>query len=141
MSCDFYDAPALYNSRIVRVRKPHKCVECRAVIQPGQQAEKIDALYSEGFSTFYTCLDCVELIAYLRTQKIELCCHGELGEIIYEEDLIFSDDELEEIYSAESWYDDSKGCVRGQSCPIVTKAPWLKIVNGHFRLEKLILEA
>lgn len=131
--CDC-EIPDLYNAKIVKVRKPHKCVECRTMIEKGEKAEKADSLYDGEFRTYYTCESCLELITHLRQNGVDLCCYSDLSEALREEGAFYSEDELEEIYSTEPWYDDDRGCVRGRNCPIVTKVDWLKIVNGRFRL-------
>lgn len=49
-----------YQEKIVKCRKPHKCVSCEGEIKKGEQA-----LYESGFDdcgavSAYTCLECVE---------------------------------------------------------------------------------
>lgn len=49
-----------HKEKVVKCRKPHKCVNCEKEIKAGQEA-----LYESGFSdeipvSSYTCLECVE---------------------------------------------------------------------------------
>lgn len=49
-----------HQEKIVKCRKPHKCVSCEREIKQGEQA-----LYESGFDdcgavSAYTCLECVE---------------------------------------------------------------------------------
>ncbi|MBL1177640.1 hypothetical protein [Pantanalinema sp. GBBB05] len=139
-SCDCEPAQ-LYNSKIVRCRKPHKCLECGVKIEPGEQAEKVDSLYDGQFSTFYTCPECLKLIAYIRSniKSVEICCHGELAEAIWHEgSLVWDDDDMEEEYSTLPFYDEVKGIVRGRNLPIATRVDWLIIERGRFRLNPTI---
>lgn len=134
--CD-YDLPELYSVKTVKVRKPHRCVECRITIEPGQQADKIDGLWDGKFSTLYTCLECATLIDYLLKRKVIDCfCHGDLREAISEEGLLYSDDDIEQEYEHLPFYDERKGVVRGSSCPIVTKVPCIVIRQGKLRLKE-----
>lgn len=45
----------------VKARKDHKCGECRDVIKIGELYETSAQLYDGSFSTFRTCLLCVEI--------------------------------------------------------------------------------
>jgi hypothetical protein len=98
--------PALYRSKLVKTRKKHKCVECNEHIAIGEKAEKVDAIYDGSFQTFYTCLQCQEIIEFIRQEheddllkdlKEALCCHGELYELLSES--VFDSQEEEEGYA------------------------------------------
>jgi hypothetical protein len=128
MSCDC-DIPELYKSKLVTTRKKHRCVECGQRIAIAEKAEKVDALYSGyGFQTFYTCLQCYEIIDFIRQEhdddllkdlKETLCCHGELYDLLYE--LVFDDREEEN---------------EGLACHYLPDVPWL----NPFTKEKLSLK-
>lgn len=133
--CDCEPAE-LYTSKLVKTRKPHRCIECRIQIELGQQAEKVDALYDGRFTSFYTCLECKTLIEYLRTKKIvdDCLCHGDLGEEIDQQGFLYSDDDIEEECEHLPFYDESKGVVRGLYCLIATKVDCIVIRQGKLRL-------
>ncbi len=90
MSCDCI-YPSVYKARVVRTRKLHKCCECGNKILPGQQAEKVDALWDGQFSTIYTCLECMAVRDRLKEVFADdedvLCCHGEMFEFLWHSDL------------------------------------------------------
>jgi DNA-directed RNA polymerase subunit RPC12/RpoP len=96
----------VYKSKLVTTRKKHKCVECGNRIAIAEKAEKVDALYDGGFQTFYTCLQCQEIINFIRQDhdddllkelKDNLCCHGELYELL--DECVFDSQEEEEGYA------------------------------------------
>jgi hypothetical protein len=139
MSCDC-DSPSVYHASLVKVRKPHKCCECGGNIQPPQQAEKIDALWDGEFSTIYTCVDCVAVRDYLKERYVSdddesLCCHGEMYEYLWQSDLLWDEDEIEEEASA--WvpdYDGSIGVIQGDNHVVGVKVDWLRWQNGRLCL-------
>ena len=126
MSCDC-NYPTLYKSKIVRTRKKHECVECGERIEIAEKAEKIDTLYDGNFQTFYTCLDCQKIIAFIRQDTEDdllkelneaLCCHGELYELLFE--FVFNDKEKD-----------------APACHYLPNVPWLNpFVNGKLSLNK-----
>ncbi|MGB3203586.1 MAG: hypothetical protein WBB28_01220 [Crinalium sp.] len=112
--------PDLYNSKIVKVRKPHRCCECAVQIEKGQECEKVDGLWEGSFSTLYTCLQCKELWGYLGEKEMDCCMeHGILYEEIF---ALFPED------------DDAQG----RYCEFYAlELPWLKPrVDGRFQLAK-----
>lgn len=135
MSCDC-EHPTLYSAKIVKVRKAHKCVECERAIAPSQKAEKVDGLWDGQFQTLYTCLECAEIRDFLQEKfPDELCCHGELEEFLYQNDFVYSDDDIEdEARDILPRYDDRLGVIRGRHCIIASFVPWLVHKNGKFCL-------
>ena len=127
MSCDC-EHPTLYKSKLVAIRKQHKCVECGEKIAIGEKAEKVDALYDGTFQTYYTCLQCQEIIDFIRQDTEDellkeldeaLCCHGELYDLLYE----FCFDDREEEND-------------GPACPYLPEVSWLNpFVNGKLSLK------
>lgn len=126
MSCDC-ERPTLYKSKLVITRKKHKWVECRQHIESGEKAEKVDALYDGAFQTFYTCLQCQEIINFIRDAKDDLCkelnetlcCHGELYDLLFEN--VFDNREEEN---------------QGPACYYSPDISWLNpFVNGKLSLK------
>jgi len=59
---DDCDEPAkVYNQRQLVAKKPHRCTECREEIPGGAQYERVDGLWDGHWSTYKTCLSCVEI--------------------------------------------------------------------------------
>ena len=57
---DDYDEPEVYNVKIVKARKVHRCYECGDSIPVGARHEHVQALY-DGWSEYRTCLVCVTI--------------------------------------------------------------------------------
>ena len=134
--CDY---PVLYHAKTVKVRKLHKCCECEQAIAPGEQAEKVDALWDGSFQTVYTCLTCVEVRDRVREEFADdsdcFCCHGEMYEYLWQSDLLWDEDEIEE--EASMWvpdYGSLPGVIRGPNQVIGTKVDWLRWYGGRLCL-------
>jgi hypothetical protein len=83
--CD-HVSPTLYESRVVKTRKPHRCCECDLEIPTGSQAQKTDGLWDGDFSTVYTCLKCQKIWDYIfENPELECLClvHGEMYDAIH----------------------------------------------------------
>lgn len=145
MTCEC-DYPSLYNAKLVKVRKQHKCCECKKKIWPSQQAEKVDALWDHVFSTIYTCNNCVALRDYLKANHLNdgeesLCCHGEMYEYLWNSDLLWTEDEVEE--EASTWvpdYDPSLGVIQGNSHVIGVRVDWLRWHDGRLCLTEAVAQ-
>jgi hypothetical protein len=67
MGCDVcigtsdYDPADVYSVSVVKARKPHRCCECRQVIQPGIQYERVSMLYDGEWQRYDTCESCMEI--------------------------------------------------------------------------------
>lgn len=135
MNCDC-DRPSAYFVKIVKVRKPHKCCECGLTINQQERAEKADGIYDGEFRTFYTCLDCLGILNFLKPKFPEaLDCHGELADFLSESGFLYSKTEIErEARNVLPNYDKTRGVVRGSCCVIAPLVPWLVHQNGKFRL-------
>ncbi|NEP60440.1 MAG: hypothetical protein F6K31_26135 [Symploca sp. SIO2G7] len=149
--CDL-DCPTLYEVGIIKTRKVHRCIECRRIIKKGEQAEKFDGLYEKEWQHYYTCEECFALRSFIEqnfTQIVDIVesvytgdtygdfyGFGELEEFLSASGLTWEDEEiLEEIDSFELLnYDPNKSIPMGKFCLISTKVPWLKIVEGRYRL-------
>ena len=51
----------MYDVKIVRTRKDHRCVECNRAIPKGTECERISGKWEGEFSTSHTCLDCMNI--------------------------------------------------------------------------------
>ena len=80
--CD-YERPTLYERRIVKGRKKHRCSECLRTIEKGEHHEYVKGLWEGCFSTFRTCDDCTKMI---KEVKIDCYSHGQLMEVLDERD-------------------------------------------------------
>lgn len=49
-----------YKEKVVKCRKPHKCVSCEREIKRGEQALCESGFTDDGAVSAYTCLECVE---------------------------------------------------------------------------------
>jgi len=61
--CDGDDISPYYYTRrqIKSAMKPHKCCECRRIIEIGESYERTDANYEGWHYTFKVCCDCIGL--------------------------------------------------------------------------------
>lgn len=50
-----------FEQRVVVAKKTHRCLECRLDILPGTSYEYAKGLWESEWSTFKTCLSCVEI--------------------------------------------------------------------------------
>lgn len=64
-----YEQPDFYSSKIVKARKQHVCLECKDVIHPGFEYERVAGKWEGSMEAFKTCLVCVEI-------RKALCCEG-----------------------------------------------------------------
>ena len=55
------DACSFYSQTTVAARKEHQCCECREVIASGARYEKVVGCWDGIFSTYKTCMSCVEI--------------------------------------------------------------------------------
>jgi len=76
-SCSDYDAPAVYQSRMVLARKPHGCCECNRTIEPGERYEVVRGLWDGQWSGYTTCLGCVRIRQHFCSSG---WLHGDLAE-------------------------------------------------------------
>lgn len=129
--CDCFDNyPTFYNAKIVKARKLHKCCECRQPIETGTHYHRADGLWDGEVSTFKTCLECKRLIDFILAKypnECECLGHGDLRETLYEMDGVIPDDD--DLYE-----DEPEDLKIFANCTIVSSAPWLKRVNGVWRL-------
>jgi hypothetical protein len=75
---DFDTEPSeLYDSKIKKARKRHKCDECREFIEPGQKYEWASWKDCMGFCEFKTCLPCMCI-------RDDLFCSGAVHGVLQE---------------------------------------------------------
>lgn len=55
------DRPSVYDEDVVSARKEYACTECDEPIRPGDKHERIKGLWDGEWSTYRTCLSCVEI--------------------------------------------------------------------------------
>ncbi len=68
------DAPILFEAKLVRARKPHRCCECRREIKPGSRYETAFGIWEGEASRFATCLLCYDLRGCVTAAEIEAGC-------------------------------------------------------------------
>ena len=61
LSAEHGDRASVCTDRIVTARKDHKCYECTAVIPKGAQYEFVKGCWDGAWSSYRTCLLCVEI--------------------------------------------------------------------------------
>ena len=78
-SCDYDgDVPEFFARRVKKARKEHRCCECGATIQVGEQYEYIAGKWDGEISSFKTCLTCSRI-------RSDYCApYTGLREILYE---------------------------------------------------------
>lgn len=52
------DAPEVYNARMVKARREHKCYECGRPILRGQMYERVSGRWDGDWGTYRFCSDC-----------------------------------------------------------------------------------
>ncbi len=62
---DNCDRPEFCCTSMVKARKPHKCGDCRRVIQPGEQYERVFGKWDGQTDSHKTCTHCVEASKWL----------------------------------------------------------------------------
>jgi hypothetical protein len=79
-SCD-YDPPSVYSATKPRARKRYCCKECDGLILPGEQYERVFAVWDGSPGTIRTCGHCHDLRVWVRNNVPCLCVmHGNMDE-------------------------------------------------------------
>ena len=55
------ESASVYHANTRTARKPHRCTECREVIPAGAKYEHTSGCWDYSWSTYKTCLSCVEI--------------------------------------------------------------------------------
>ncbi len=55
------DTAICYDEAVVKARKPHKCYECRRLIEKGERYERASGLWEGSWETYHFCLQCSEI--------------------------------------------------------------------------------
>jgi hypothetical protein len=63
------DLPEFHSERILKARKPHRCIECGETIAPGERYQRDILKHDGAISSFKTCLACTEI-------REAFCCEG-----------------------------------------------------------------
>lgn len=86
--CDI-DEPTFYLAETRKARKLHRCCECKRLIQPGEQYERVAGKWPEldgGVITVKTCSECLKLREWAESAMDCFCCaHGELIDYVTED--------------------------------------------------------
>lgn len=124
----------VWTRKIQRTRKPHQCKECRREIGVGMSAMAVAGKWDDGFSSFYMCDHCEKLAQVVSEYAPNLVlCYGELYQALYDLELIWDEDQIEEEAEKLLPQYPDKGVVRGRNCVIATHVPWLAMVNGYWQ--------
>lgn len=65
MSCEDLGVADVYEERVQRARKKHRCCACREHIVPGERYQVTFVVDSEGAGTYKHCLRCAEMLDIL----------------------------------------------------------------------------
>lgn len=77
--CDYGDAPSVYDAQRHKARTAHRCDECGAKVQPGEQYERAAALYEGLWSVSRTCCRCLAARDYIEAHVPCFCwLHGSM---------------------------------------------------------------
>lgn len=108
------------------------------MIEIGSSILSVSGKWDGQVKTYYTCDRCNKLALFItdKFRHLDLSlAFGELHQALWELDLIWTDDEIEEEAARIlPNYDELKGVVHGETCAIASHAPWLIRVNGHWQL-------
>jgi hypothetical protein len=74
ISCDCsidydYEPAKIYREEYPKAKKEYKCCECGENIKPGQKYQKVTGLWDDIWSTYKTCMPCVNI-------RDRYCPHG-----------------------------------------------------------------
>lgn len=75
MCFDYDDTPELYNSRVVKCRKPHNCGGCNCIISAGDKAQLSTGKFDGSMFAIYSCEDCQRLTYSIAALEIERGCN------------------------------------------------------------------
>lgn len=75
-SSDYEDGPKVFSSTIVKAAKDYKCTECHEVIAKGVKHEYACGMWDGSWSTYRTCLSCVEI-------RNHFACNGWIYEQVW----------------------------------------------------------
>lgn len=76
--CECESYSELYSAEWRKVRKPHRCYECRAKIEPGTRAYYTHGKCEGEWWSGYTCAKCQDVIEYVRAHVPCFCyVHGD----------------------------------------------------------------
>jgi len=71
------ESPDIYQDKIVKARKVHRCCECDKDINPGQIYQVVRGLWDGRWSGYKTCMFCATV-----RERIGAHIHGGLGEVL-----------------------------------------------------------
>ena len=83
-SCDWDSAPEFMCERVKTARKAWTCNECHCPIKPGEKYKETAGKWEGDFSSWQTCMSCVELCNWARISVPCFCwTYGEIIECIH----------------------------------------------------------
>lgn len=72
------ESAQFYRATTRTARKEYRCVECREPIAPGARYEHVTGMWDGSFSTYRSCLSCVEI-------RDHFACNGWLFGMLWED--------------------------------------------------------
>ena len=80
LMCECDEGPSVFREKIVKARKEHKCCECGATINKGDEYEYTFGVWEGEASSFHTCEKCSDLRASLT--ELGFCItYGDLHDV------------------------------------------------------------
>ncbi|KAB2918507.1 MAG: hypothetical protein F9K29_08040 [Hyphomicrobiaceae bacterium] len=71
--CPDLDGPSVFDERLVKAKKAHKCTECCGVILPGEMYLKTWGIWEGEAHTFKRCADCIDLVKWAEAHVPCIC--------------------------------------------------------------------
>lgn len=122
--CEYAQA---YTSTVRTARKTHKCCECGIEINRGDRYRYDSGIFDHQPFSHKRCSDCYELLEFVHALPETDCIDVDLYEHLSECEYIDHQPHDEEYE-------------HGSYCSITAAVPWLKLVKGHWRLNKIETE-
>lgn len=132
--CDFVQTD-IHVKKLLKIRTPHKCVECNELIPKGTMMHRVTTLIEGYFDRHYTCLDCEAIAEYISKIDPDFCfCYGQLVETLLES-YGSSTRDIELEAKDESIPSAKEGAVKGSYSIWRLNVPWLTPrIGGKFKL-------
>jgi len=86
------ERPDVYEEKVIKANKEHKCYECSTIIQQGDNYLQIKGLWDGSWRNFKMCLNCKQLRDKLQ-ESIDCLGIGELYEELRNDGSIFYNEE------------------------------------------------
>jgi hypothetical protein len=79
-----------YTAKIVKARRPHRCIECHQEIVPGEQYELVKGMWDGRIDTISTCSICLEVRKAFFCTWMHGCMWEDFGSWAEEDDFELS---------------------------------------------------